>query len=332
MAKHSYLFNPNLPIIKKNYAGNLLVNNKFVNQTRRRQPHFKDILKWQFTEKPQKAEKKNDTFRVPIKSDNTFFDSKEDCIVWLGHASFFIRINGVSLLTDPSLGNVALLKRLVGLPCDISEIRNIDYILLSHGHRDHLDVPSLRKILKQNSQAEFLVPLKTEALLRNVGKYKSCQEAGWYQRFAIPEKQDLTITFLPAKHWNRRGLTDTNLTLWGSFMIETAEKTIYFAGDTAYAPHFKEIKQMFEKIDVCMMPIGAYKPDFIMRDSHVNPEEAVQAFNELEAQHFLPMHYGTYDLSDEPIGEPIRWLRQLKKDGVLRGELQDLAVGERFYF
>ena len=131
---------------------------------------------------------------------------------------------------------------------------------------------------------------------------------------------------MPAKHWNKRGLTDFNKTLWGSFIIKSNNKTIYFAGDTAVGNHFKEIAEFFPKIDVALMPIGAYKPEFIMKDAHISPWEALEAFNHLQAKLFIPMHYGTYDLSDEPFGEPYR-VMQKEKDNY---NIRVLDVGEEF--
>ena len=144
--------------------------------------------------------------------------------------------------------------------------------------------------------------------------------------------KEFEIVFLPAHHWNRRWMNDTNRELWGSFLIRTGDKTIYFAGDTAYANHFKEIRKLAGTIDYVFMPIAAYRPDWMMRRAHVSPQEAVNAFNDLGAKYFVPMHYGTFDLSDEPIGEPIRLLKQMAESGQLEGNLIVPAVGETVRF
>ena len=188
----------------------------------------------------------------------------------------------------------------------------------------------MKKILPNKPSVEFLVPMDLGKLIHPLGRYKF-QEAAWYQQYSIPN-EGLRITFLPAIHWNRRGLFDYNDMLWGSFMLETPNYNLYFAGDSAYGSHFREIRAAFPNLhlDTVVMPIGAYKPSVIMKASHVNPEEAVQAFNDLQADNFVPMHFGTYDLSDEPMGEPIRWLRSLEQKGRLEGSLIELAVGEEF--
>ncbi|MGB1241775.1 MAG: MBL fold metallo-hydrolase [Chitinophagales bacterium] len=324
-----YRFNPQLPFVKENKQGNKFINGKYVNEKRREHPAYSTILKWQLGSNPQAKEKKTDKYKPDWQENKTIFQSKEDTLMWLGHACFFIRINGVSLLTDPCLGRISgLMKRNVAIPCAISDIQNIDYILMSHGHRDHFDVSSLKKILQYNPKAHFLAPMDLGSLIRPLGT-QNYQEAAWYQQYETPE-EGLNITFLPAIHWNRRGLWDFNDMLWGSFMIESPSYNIYFGGDTAYGTHFQEIRKTFKDIiiDTAIMPIGAYKPAVVMQGSHVNPEEATQAFNELEAHNFVPMHFGTYDLSDEPMGEPIRTMRDLSRQGELRGNLRELAVGE----
>ena len=335
MSEFSYKSNPKLKTIKPNYPGNRFKNGMYFNDVPRYQPTLKDILQWQiFNKKPQKEEKKRDKFKVKLIENRAIFTEKQDTIMWLGHASFFIRINGTSILTDPCYSPLGFLKRRVGLPCNINDIKGLDYLLLSHNHRDHFDKPSLRKILKNNPSVEWLAPLGMGKMIRPF-RVTNYQEAGWYQQFSM--NNGLEITCLPAIHWNRRYLHDLNRMLWGSFLIrwkdgQGKQKTIFFAGDSAYGEHFKEIKALVGEIDIVFMPIGAYKPRIIMKSSHVNPEEATQAFNELGAKIFIPMHYGTYDLSDEPAGEPIRMMRQFAKDGTLKGALKELAVGETFDF
>ncbi|GAB3820526.1 hypothetical protein GCM10028895_20930 [Pontibacter rugosus] len=137
----------------------------------------------------------------------------------------------------------------------------------------------------------------------------------------------MEVYFMPASHWHRRGVLDMNKVLWGSFVIKTPTLTLYFAGDTAIAPHFEEIEELFGPMDVCIMPIGAYKPAFLMQKSHMNPHEAIKAYNLLRGGMFIPMHYGTFDLSDEPASEPVRLLEQVAATGVLQG-LRIPAIGE----
>ncbi len=325
-----YINNPELPTINPNFEGNKFANNRFYNQKPRKQPGFKDAIQWKKEGNPQRLEKKNDKFRLKLIHNNDFATKTEDMIVWLGHASFFIRLNGVNFLTDPCLGNIFTLRRMVGIPCNYASLAPLDFIVYSHGHRDHLDFPSLKKVVRHNPETPFLTPLKIGGLIKNKFPNAIIQEAGWYQQFTMVEK--VKVSFLPSIHWNRRNINDFNWELWGSYMFEANGKKIYFGGDSAYGEHYKEIKNVLGEPDIAILGVGAYKPKVIMQSSHTSPQEAVQAFNDLGAKTFIPMHYGTYDLSDEPISEPINILKKLEDSGKLNGKLANLAVGEEFVF
>jgi L-ascorbate metabolism protein UlaG (beta-lactamase superfamily) len=324
--KITFESNPSLKTIKKDWPGNKLVNDRFVYDPIIPTKSFSEIIKWKWGKNPYMAAKKADNFRVKVIENDHIFDSKDDCIVWMGHSSFFIRIGGINILTDPVYFDIPFVPRLSKLPCNINRVKNIDYLLLSHDHRDHFDVKSIQTILKNNPNTEVLMSLRTNQLLSKITKSHQFQEAGWYQQYQT--KQGLQITYLPAKHWCKRGIGDLNKHLWGSFMIEAGNKTLYFAGDTAYDTHFKEIAKLFPNIDICFMPVGAYKPPHIMKDNHTSPEEAVQAFIDLNGKMFIPMHYGTFDLSDEPAGEPVKILSDLSENGILQHKLTIPAIGE----
>lgn len=315
-----YIANNDLETINPNWKGNLRIGKEFCNgEERDKQVMPLDLLKWKFSKNPQATEKKQDTFRLKVRENQAFLHSKKDMIVWLGHASFFIRINGKTMLTDPVLGDVSFIKRLTGNACKTDSIKNIDYILLSHGHRDHFDKATLKTIFKNNPKVEAFVPLGLNDYF-DKNNIKN-QQAGWFQKFTTPD--NIEIYFMPARHWNRRGPLDFNRNLWGSFIIKSSEKTIYFSGDTAYGTHFKEISTYFKNIDYSLLSVGAYKPSIIMKDSHMTPLEALQAHKDLKGKVFIPMHFATYDLSDEPIGEPVRILEKEKNTTI-----QFLDVGE----
>lgn len=323
----TFELNPALPLIKTGWQGNQLVGNQFVMEPLTLPKSFADILKWQLATNPQKAEKKAEVFSIPNVATPDIFTSKEDAVVWLGHSSFLIRLNGITMLTDPVYSPIPLTRQITPPPFKAADIRNIDYLLLSHDHRDHFDEATLAVFLAKNPKTEVLMPLRMEKLLTSTYTNAKFQAAGWYQQFAIKDKA-VEITYLPAKHWCRRGLTDVNQILWGSFMIRTPKKSIYFAADTGYHTHFAEIAQLFPNIDIALMPVGAYKPPYIMQEVHTNPYEAVQGFHDLQAKTFIPMHYGTFDLSDEPAGEPTKILTELKQTAQLKGELKMLKFGE----
>jgi L-ascorbate metabolism protein UlaG (beta-lactamase superfamily) len=323
--KKEVKYNPTLEFIRKDITGNLLLDGEFVFDTKKDKLPIEHLLKWVTTGNPQRKEKKSDTFTPAVLYNSTFLQSSEEKIVWLGHSSFYIHLNNIQILTDPVFYDLTpFLKRRHTLPCSINHFNKIDYILLSHGHRDHLDISTLKKLVSLNPEMQILCPLGFTNILKATG-CKHIHEAAWWQQYAV---EQLEITFLPAKHWNRRFLTDYNKTLWGSFAIKSETTSIYFAGDTGYAHHFKEINQHFDTFDICLMPVGAYKPKFVMEWAHTSPDEAVMAFHELNGKTFIPMHYGTFDLSDEPASEPIKILTDFYENKQLNGLLKILKVGE----
>ncbi|WP_242916612.1 MBL fold metallo-hydrolase [Pontibacter liquoris] len=321
-----HIKNERLETIKPDYRGNKVVNGRFANGDELYEPDFRNVLKWRLSKNPQAKEKKADTYVPPVQPGCDFMQAPDDMIVWLGHASFFIRLQGLTFLIDPVFYDLPLIKRRVGLPCSPDDLRPVDFLLLSHGHRDHLDKESVRTVFKNNPDLKALVPLRAGEILRGISPHLPYQEAGWYQRFDLVPGS-VEVYYLPASHWHRRGLNDMNSVLWGSFLLKTPELNLYFAGDTAMGNHFDEIQELFGPMDVCIMPVGAYKPAFMMSKSHVNPHEAVRAYNLLQGGTLIPMHYGTFDLSDEPAGEPVRILEQLAAAGVLQG-LQLPAIGQ----
>ena len=238
----SYLRNETLPTVRPGYPGNKLFGREFANGEELFEPSFANVLKWQLSANPQKEEKKRDTWAPKVVDCAAAFSSTDDMLVWLGHSSFLLRVAGVSLLFDPVLFSSLGLKHRHPLPCPPEAIRSIDYLLLSHGHRDHCDEKSIKLLAAQNPQMQVLSSLRMAPLLRGMAPALPVQEAGWWQQYDLGPASPLEITYLPASHWHRRGLTDLNQILWGSFMIRVQDKLIYFAGDTAYAEHFEAIE------------------------------------------------------------------------------------------
>ena len=336
----SYLRNEALPTIRPGYPGNKLFGKEFANGDVLYEPSFSTVLKWQMTTNPQKEEKKRDTWVPEVVDCTEFLRGTDDGLVWLGHSSFLLRIEATTLLFDPLLFSSFGLKRRHALPCRPEDLTNIDFLLLSHGHRDHMDEQSIRLLAKQNPAMQVLTGLRNGSVFKPwLTPYQRghSQEAGWWQQYLInwenmgwtePDNPPFEIYYLPALHWARRGLFDLNETLWGSFLLRVGEKLLYFAGDTCYGDHFEAIEKQFGPLDLVFMPIGAYKPPFMMGQSHVNPQEAAKAVNVLRAGHAVPMHHGTFDLSDEPASEPIRLFTEIAAQGMLRAELHAPAVGE----
>ncbi len=252
-------------------------------------------------------------------------------IFWLGHSTALVRIGGRNVLTDPIFSPRATPfpfgkpERLVELPIPPSELPRIDLVLISHNHYDHLDRASI-EALARDHRPVFLVPLGLRTLLESFGAER-VQELDWWQSVRV---DGVRIHAVPARHASQRGITDHGQTLWTGWYLqsETAGEKIYFAGCTAYAPHFREIRERLGPPDVAMLPIGAYLPRWLMRFVHMVPEESVQAFQDLEARTLLAIHWGTFDLADEPVHEPAEAVARVAAErGIAAERIRILPVG-----
>ncbi len=280
------------------------------------------VFKWKigniFKKKRQKVS--DDDFKLTVHLLNKKdLKIQDDFIVWLGHATFYMQLDGVKILTDPVFGDIPMTQRLVQSPIDVKELEP-DLILISHGHYDHFDLKSLKELGIYKKNIKLIMPRDLGSYLK---KGANICELDWYEEEQL---QGIKIKALPASHWHKRGLFDFNRALWCSFMIKYKSKNIFFAGDTALDEHFKEIKNSSGTIDIALMPIGAYQPREVMKDNHINPQEAIEASMILGAKCMLPYHYGTFKLSDEPIGEPHTWISKLAKESEI--QIKILEVGE----
>ncbi len=276
------------------------------------------IFKWKLFGKKRPANTAVKALEVVNEAEK--LTQKEDFICWLSHASFLIQLGGKRILLDPVFGDIPFYKRKTKAPYSAKELGKIDYLLISHVHYDHFDASSLKQLAGKSLKA--LLPLKMSALLHKSLPKVATEELDWYE---VYDDGSVQITFVPAKHWGRRGLFDKNAVLWGGYVLSTQGMSIYFSGDTAYGDHFKEIGKRFD-IDYALLPIGAYKPEFIMKHNHMNPEEAFEAFKDLKAKTLIPMHYGTFKLTDEPLDEPLRWMEKIALSHP--GKIKVLKVGE----
>jgi len=270
-------------------------------------PRFSSVLKWKTGKNPLEKEKKHDDWLPEFRADGDFLSHRNDCIVWLGHASFFIRLNGKNILIDPVFGKATVVKRMQQSPYPPEVWKNIHLILLSHDHRDHCDAPSLKVLAKQNPGVQVLTGLGMKSLLSSIFPATAILEAGWYQKFSIAEPE---VWFMPARHWSRRGLTDTNQRLWGGFYIGGARR-FFFMGDSGMDRHFADLPGLHPPPDYAFMGIGAYSPEWFMHPSHMRPEDSWECFTDLQAGKMIPMHFGTFDLSDEPSSEPLRRIQSV---------------------
>ncbi|MFL0583255.1 MBL fold metallo-hydrolase [Solibacillus silvestris] len=289
---------------------------------------FKDVLKWQ-----RSKQKKVVDYEVPqceekqiafLKNNRT-----EQSVTWIGHSTFLVQKEGLNILTDPVWAYwMGVAKRLTEPGLRLDELPEIDIVLISHAHYDHLHVPTLKLLKKRNPNILFLIPEGLGYLMKR-HKLHHFIELSWYEKH---EAGPLEIHFVPAQHWTRRMLWDTNTSHWGGFVLQSAsdEQSIYYAGDSGYFRGFKDIGERFN-IHTALMPIGAYEPEWFMHASHVTPEEAIQAFCDVGAKVFIPMHYGAYMLADETPKEAIDRLHFHWQHANLENEqLKSLAIGETF--
>ena len=320
--------NPSLKIIKPGWKENPLgKDGKYINLDGPSEKSFADLLKWQLSKNPYSRAKKYQKTNVDTYTNELFLHTFREGITWLGHASFFFQLDGYRIIVDPVFYDVGPVKRFTPFPCLPEDILAIDYILISHNHRDHLDEKSLRLLCENNPKAIILTGLQIGALIKEWDIKNEIIEAGWYQQYF--SEKFLSISYLPAKHWNRRYLRDLNTMLWGSFIFKTPNITIYYGADSGLGIHFDEIAALFPEIDIAIIGIGAYEPIWFMHPSHTSPADAINVGRQLKVNHLIPMHYGTFDLGNEPIFYPKSQILRLSKD-VLPFHVHCLDIG-KFY-
>jgi L-ascorbate metabolism protein UlaG (beta-lactamase superfamily) len=320
-------YNPSLPFIKDGWTGNPLnQKNQYINLDGSSERSFAELFKWQTEKNPLKPLKKKQNSSVEVLHTSSFAKNINDGFTWLGHATFLFTLEGKYFITDPVFYGLGPIKRFTPLPCGVSDLKNIDFILLSHNHRDHADKKSMQQLCAINPNAIILTGLEIGALLRSWKITNPIIEAGWYQQFQLDA--DVTITYLPAKHWNRRGVADMNEMLWGSFMLQSKTHTIYFGADSGLGIHFEEISNLFPSIDFAMLGIGAYKPEWFMHTAHTSPADVLVAHAQLGSKQLIPMHHGTFDLSDEPIFYPKQELLLLQEQQGIE-TVHHLAIGKK---
>ena len=245
-------------------------------------------------------------------------------LTWLGHASWLVQLDGVSLLIDPVLGDTipGFIRRNGAPGVATRALPPITASLVSHNHFDHLDLPTLRQVGAPIVGGVGLTRYFARARL-------TVTELDWW---ASTRVGPVTVHFVPAQHWSRRGVSDANETLWGGFVVEGSSARVYHTGDTAYFEGFREIGRRFPALDAALLPIGAYDPEWFMSKQHMNPEDAVRAFEDLGARNFLAMHWGTFKLTDEPLDEPPQRLdAEWKRRGLPPGPKHVLALGESLH-
>ena len=245
-------------------------------------------------------------------------------VTFIGHSSFFLQIGGKNILVDPNFARwIFVLKRLRRPGLKLRELPAIDAVLVSHAHFDHLHRPSLRAIAwltrrKTGKRPAIIVPRHVRDLVSDMG-YGRVIELDWWQSFQLG---NVEVTHVPSRHWGARIVRDVHRG-YGGYVVRSGSQSIYHAGDTAYFDGFREIGER-PKPEVALLPIGAYHPDSFRR-VHTSPEDAIQAFLDLGARWMVPMHYGTFRLSYEPVDEPVE---RLRADAKRRGVEKKICVLE----
>jgi L-ascorbate metabolism protein UlaG (beta-lactamase superfamily) len=234
----------------------------------------------------------------------------EPTVTWVGHATLLIQLDGVNVLTDPQWSDRASPvsfagpRRLTVPGLRFDDLPPIHVVVISHDHYDHLDVDTVKRLTAAH-RPRFLVPLGLKAWFADIG-ITDVEELDWWDERSV---QGLTFTCVPAQHFSGRTMWDRNRRLWSGWTMAGRSRRVYFAGDTAYFGGFKEIGARLGPFDLAAIPIGAYLPPVIMKPSHTTPEEALAAFAEVQGRIFVPIHWGTFDLADEPIDDPPRRLQ-----------------------
>ncbi|PLS17242.1 MBL fold metallo-hydrolase [Bacillus sp. M6-12] len=288
---------------------------------------FREMLRWS---KERRSKKKDLTIHTPHfenpEIDRLQHNRKDFSVTWIGHSTFLIQIKGVNILTDPVWAKrMGFQKRLTEPGIPIADLPEIDIVVISHGHYDHLDFASIRKL---KGTPVFYVPIGLKSAFTRRG-FKKAVEANWWDSFT---DKGIKLSFVPAQHWTRRTITDMNTSHWGGWVIEARETpSVYFVGDTGYFRGFKDIADKFN-LNIVLMPIGAYEPEWFMEVSHINPEDAIKAFLELKGKTFIPMHYGAYRLADDTGPEALsRLLNEWKRLQLNEEALRVMAIGESLW-
>lgn len=293
---------------------------------------FLDLLKWKLSFNSESWPNQALESVVPASTLALNYSDKM-VVTFIGHATFLIQIDGINILTDPIWSERASPfsfvgpKRVNSPGINFDKLPPIDLVLISHNHYDHMDEATLRDLEKKFSPL-FLVPLNNAHKMKSFGA-KKVEELDWWNDKKITS--DITITLTPAEHWSSRTPFDRNEALWGSFYIKGKKEKVYFAGDTGYAKHFKDIKKALGAPTLSILPIGAYEPRWFMKSVHLNPEDALLAHLDLESKLSLGMHFMTFKLTDEAIDTPEKDL-ELAKIKLKIDNFKTPKIGETFFF
>jgi L-ascorbate metabolism protein UlaG (beta-lactamase superfamily) len=266
-----------------------------------------DVLSWTM------GERKNVPWNEPYGTGTiayTPFDTTAYTLrsTFINHATVLIESTSTRILTDPVFSKRASPFSFIGPArhhdpyLALTQIPHLEYVVISHAHYDHLSIPSVRMIEAQFSP-HYVVPLNNAQFIMRAGvPIERITELDLYETYT--GEDGTLITLERAKHWSARSFKDRSRYLWGSFVIQLAGKQVFFAGDTGYGPHFKKIVEAHGTFDLALLPIGAYEPQWFMKDAHMNPKEALEAQEDLGLPPAMGIHFGTFKLTDEGRHDP----------------------------
>ncbi|TPH18139.1 MBL fold metallo-hydrolase [Litorilituus lipolyticus] len=292
----------------KNYD---LTQGRFINQEESNTPRkgsglsYKLIKEW-LTKGTERTPKKS-LPQVTPQIELFLAQNEELNVIWFGHSSFLINMDGNIILVDPVFSEAAspiksMIKRFQPPALSLEELPKVDYILISHDHYDHLDMESIKFFA--NKPVTFVTPLGVGSHLKKWGvNENNIVERDWWQDFTIG---DFSFTATPAHHFSGRKGIDANKTLWASWVLKSAHHSVYFSGDSGYGSHFKEIGQRLGPFDVAFIESGQYNENW--QDVHMLPQESVKAFKDLKAEKYFPIHWGMFELALHTWYEPIEQL------------------------
>lgn len=287
------------------------------------------VLYWLLTRQPPKWPAHIHV--EPQKVGHQRIDGDQIWVTFINHSTVLIQTNGLNILTDPIWSERAspfkwMGPRRIGAPgIQFEDLPPIDLVLISHNHYDHMDIPTLQRLEKRD-HPHFVVSRGNKNFLKTKG-LSHVDELDWWQSLKL--SSDLNLFFVPSRHFSSRSLWDRNKTQWGGFAIKTPNHLVYFAGDTGYGPHFKQIRERLGKPAFSILPIGAFKPEWVMNPVHLSPSQAVQAYKDLESEKAMAIHFGTFQMSDEGYTDAVEGLKKaLNENGLTLDQFWVLRPGE----
>lgn len=306
---------------------------RFFDPSYKRERGFFDFLKWQLSRESNywPADKLPSNYSIPPER----VYGSELLVTNVGHVTYLIQTEGLNILTDPvwseraSPVTFAGPQRIIDPGIKFDDLPEIDIVLVSHNHYDHLDLDTLYKLWNKY-QPRIITPLGNDTIIKSKNKAITAEAYDWGDQVVINDK--VAIGLDPMQHWSARGLFDRNKALWAAFTIQTPGGNIYFVGDSGYGAgqHFKAAKAKYGSFRLALLPIGAYNPRWFMSYAHMDPEEAIFAYIDLGKPTFIPGHYDVFKLTDEAYGEALKILDKAAKDHNADKNIIPLKVGEQY--